>query len=897
MDIEPTPTQPDVGPDEPALTHVLAEISDAIADEVRAGQHDPSRSFEVRDGALLHEGLEGFLYHFRAEVSLPLQADSPVKLLVPGREPAPGFLVGQSDFEVLLEVREGLGETIDEARVTSDPGFIYGLLRERLGEFAKDLAGDLSLPKALLGLAELPSERDEEAARVGRMLLARLDTPSLMPNESQARAIACCAGSRLHFVWGPPGTGKTACLAQVVRTLVEKGERVLVLAHANAAVDVAMVRVARAFDRTATLEGGQVLRIGPPQLPEARAREDILPERVIERTQPELVRQRDRLEARRRELTARLSRRLSGQEKQDVLAELQQLRRQLKTVREQIEQTLKRLIAEARVLGATLSRFVIDEDVWRWPVQAVVLDEASMAPFPAALAAAFRCRERFLVFGDFRQLPPIALSTTKAAQTWFGRDPFEIGGVRQRVDADEPEPRLTLLETQYRMAPAIAELVSGLAYGGRLRTPASVAEAVRALADQEPGPGNAVVVLDSSELGPACFREDRPGSYSRVNPLHAALAVATAAELAHAGLGVALVSPYRAQARILAAASRLVPRTAGVTAATVHRFQGSERDAVVFDLTDAPYAKGASQLTGNDPETATRLLNVALSRARGKLILVADLAFVRAEHRYRSPARALLAQLEEASLVVRPEAGTLGRDFPHGPVEWLDAGEAWQARLARDLEATTGALHLNLPPGVTCTPSLVYALAARARSGQAVVVFGSAEVAAELEDSEVDVRLLTRPAGTFAVIGRTVAYLGGLYPESPVARLEGAAFVEVVRPLLIGPVLAAPPPRAEAEAALAEIGGRCPKCGEHRQPRATEAGLWALRCESGDHPATSIDREVLGRIAQALGLRCPECGAPVVARESANGPFLGCSNYAGSCRGRPPQLKDLFGAH
>jgi len=97
-------------------------------------------------------------------------------------------------------------------------------------------------------------------------------------------ATISCTGSRLHVVWSPPGTGKTARLAKVVRTLVDGGERVLVLAYANAAVDMALLRGADAFLESAKLSGGKVLRLGVPQLPEVRLRRETLPETIIERT-------------------------------------------------------------------------------------------------------------------------------------------------------------------------------------------------------------------------------------------------------------------------------------------------------------------------------------------------------------------------------------------------------------------------------------------------------------------------------------------------------------------------------------------------------------------------------------------------------------------------------------
>jgi hypothetical protein len=79
--------------------------------------------------------------------------------------------------------------------------------------------------------------------------------------------------------------------------LAAHGERVLVLAHANAAVDVAMVRIAEGFSQTEELASGRVLRIGTPQLPEAVVRTEILPDSILARKAPEAVNRKRALEA------------------------------------------------------------------------------------------------------------------------------------------------------------------------------------------------------------------------------------------------------------------------------------------------------------------------------------------------------------------------------------------------------------------------------------------------------------------------------------------------------------------------------------------------------------------------------------------------------------------------
>jgi hypothetical protein len=124
----------------------------------------------------------------------------------------------------------------------------------------------------------------------------------------------------------------------------------------------------------------------------------------------------------------------------------------------------------------------------------------------------------------------------------------------------------------YRMAPPIAAVVSHLAYGGRLQTGPGVAKAVQVLRAFGPWPDDPVVLVDTSGLDPACFREPRVGSYSRVNPVHAAVAVTLASQAAADGCAnLALVTPYRASPT--ARRGESPANQVGTAAATIHRFR------------------------------------------------------------------------------------------------------------------------------------------------------------------------------------------------------------------------------------------------------------------------------------------------------------------------------------
>ncbi len=183
-------------------------------------------------------------------------------------------------------------------------------------------------------------------------------------------------------------------------------------------------------------------------------------------------------------------------------------------------------------------------------------------------------------------------------------------------------PIVAMLETQYRMHPAIGAIVGRLFYADRLihRADPAVTDAIAARA---PFAGRPVVVVDTA--GRTRCERAANGS-SRINRASAELTADLAHEAVRAGAAsIAVITPYAAQAteiRRLLGARRI--RDA-VECSTIHRFQGRECDVVLIDLVDAAPMR-PSALIGDAPN----LLNVSVSRARGKLVIVADVAYFRA---------------------------------------------------------------------------------------------------------------------------------------------------------------------------------------------------------------------------------------------------------------------------
>ncbi len=254
-----------------------------------------------------------------------------------------------------------------------------------------------------------------------------------------------------------------------------------------------------------------------------------------------------------------------------------------------------------------------------------------MVLLPALYFAIGLARERAVVSGDFRQLPPIVQTKQKAILDEIGMDVFHAAGVVAAVEANASDPRLVMLEEQYRMHEAICGLISTFMYHGKLRTSASVEDRPTKPRDPLRGP---MTIIDTSSLWPF---ETQTASFSRFNLVHALVARNLSRQLIEVGrikdggeLGIC--TPYAAQAKLI---RRLVEDEGdlkdAVEVGTVHRYQGDEKTAIIIDI---PESVGGGQFIGrflqedHPDDDGARLLNVAVSRAKENLVIVANLTYL-----------------------------------------------------------------------------------------------------------------------------------------------------------------------------------------------------------------------------------------------------------------------------
>lgn len=259
----------------------------------------------------------------------------------------------------------------------------------------------------------------------------------------------------------------------------------------------------------------------------------------------------------------------------------------------------------------------------------VMFDEISMAYVPQIVAAASFATEHLICVGDFRQLSPIVQE--KNAKAVLGKDLFEFLNISKGFRDINPHPWLIMLDEQRRMHPAISAFPSRFIYNGLLKDHSSVLTKRNAIASTAPF-NQPMCLIDL--YGTCCFGSKNEDN-SRFNILSAVFAFATAlkAEKSQISINdcsdeekVGIITPYAAQTRLIKAMiqdHRQSKRTTKISCATVHQFQGSERNVVIFDAVEScPSTRAGWLMARNEGGSVTRLINVALTRSRGKFIAI-----------------------------------------------------------------------------------------------------------------------------------------------------------------------------------------------------------------------------------------------------------------------------------
>lgn len=417
-------------------------------------------------------------------------------------------------------------------------------------------------------------------------------------NSSQNLAIeAILSSAQLHVVHGPPGTGKTRTLVSAILKLLNQGKRILVAAPTNAAVDHITQELFHA--------GTDVLRYGNSFKIDAKVTELTLLHRIQHHPDLAVVARLSKEAETIRKKAYRYVRNFGPEE----LAERKQLRQELKEIRKDIRSIEKQIkeftLEKARLVSGTLIGLQ-QEELLRQHFDVLIVDEAGQALEPAIWSLA-RHADKLVMAGDPFQLPPTLVSNPAI------QSPLGVSLIETAMRLNHPT---TLLDTQYRMNDLIMQFSNQKFYQGLLKSAPTVLNQHLKTDSFLP-----VEFIDTAGCGFDEMRDDHGGIG---NSEEAAVLLKRLRELVDESISIGVISPYRKQ--VLLIQDCMEHQTA--TVQTIDSFQGQERDVILISLVRSNHSGEIGFLKDY------RRMNVAMTRARLKLILIGDSATLGADPFY-----------------------------------------------------------------------------------------------------------------------------------------------------------------------------------------------------------------------------------------------------------------------
>jgi predicted DNA helicase len=523
------------------------------------------------------------------------------------------------------------------------PEFIYNK-GVRLDLFVNDT----SFQRMFSALEKIKHPENEMQKRKRDILLGRkkaeikdsLDLELEYLNESQIKAVEnALAAEDIYLIQGPPGTGKTVTAVELISKAVERGDKVLVAADSNTAVDNLLELLAE--------KGLNVIRIGHPIRVNKKLREHTLDEIVLEH--------QDYLEAEklRDEVSdlinkqesyiypgGKYRRGLSDQEirtyaekdlehhvrgiSPEVIEEMAswlELQEKIDGYFKEIERlenmAVEELLNEADII-CTTNITAGSELLENIKFDLSVIDEATQATQPAALIPYLKANKTILI-GDHKQLPPTVVNQ-EAAKNGLSISLFE-----KLIEIYQGDMS-SLLEIQYRMNREIMGFSSIYFYNNSLKAAESAADqklsdlglkideedcfTAKALKSEYP-----LVFLDTKEM--RANERSFEGSNSYDNPVESEIVLDILDRAIKSSLNeddIAVIAAYKDQVDLINQHNKFKD----VEIDTVDAFQGREKEMIIF-----------SAVRSNDESNIgflrdLRRLNVALSRAKRKMIFIGD---------------------------------------------------------------------------------------------------------------------------------------------------------------------------------------------------------------------------------------------------------------------------------
>lgn len=440
-------------------------------------------------------------------------------------------------------------------------------------------------------------------------------------NLSQNRAVRhVLTVNDIGIIHGPPGTGKTTSLIQAIRLTLQSESQILVCAPTNSAVDLITEKLLEI--------GVNVLRLGHP----ARISEELLNSGIDGKISSSPY-YKDIKNLRRNaeeyfRMAGKYKRVFGKEEAQQRAAYYSEARNCLKEARLLEDYIVDELFKTSQVICCTPVTST-HKGLAKRTFNTLFFDEASQALEPMVWIPLLKCK-RLILCGDHFQLPPVVKSMEAKKG---GLDETLLDRCMKFKEA------VVLLNRQYRMSNAIMGFSNTYFYGNELIADESAAQ--NSLINEEGTPlSKSIEFIDTA--GCSYDELQNPETLSFSNPkeghivfMHLQQLLAEyAPHVELPAIDVGIISPYKQQVEWL---KENMPayefdhsKLNSLSIKTIDGFQGEERDVIYISLVRSNERQEIGFL--ND----LRRMNVAITRAKKKLVVIGDSATIGSSNFYQA---------------------------------------------------------------------------------------------------------------------------------------------------------------------------------------------------------------------------------------------------------------------
>src|SRR4030042_325562 len=285
---------------------IIQEFIQALDEEIEAIKSGKGGSIvKIFNGRFLREVAGLFVYVFNLENFLIALEESPAEIEISGSRYPAQILLTQG-LEVEIGIEHFCGQFISEAKLQTNLWYLLELLKKKYVKFQSGST------KVDFHLSEVIFSGHQGEVRSNSQAEIHYSIGIDPPNEAQKQAIEASFSSELSVIWGPPGTGKTKTIAEAIEAHLNAGRRVLLVSHANNAVDDALEDVAKHLKATPFYQEGKLVRLGKSQeehLKRLEAKyELVLLDKIAEKLGESLAKEKTNLECDKKQIENTLTR-------------------------------------------------------------------------------------------------------------------------------------------------------------------------------------------------------------------------------------------------------------------------------------------------------------------------------------------------------------------------------------------------------------------------------------------------------------------------------------------------------------------------------------------------------------------------------------------------------------